>query len=1058
MAKEFPVGTIRNWEGGDVIKAHDPVQPYSSGWIPLKTNSELELIGRTCDSLSSTIQSYKMPINGEKFLDHEIDEFVDEDGEKPFRANDFKQYFGFYGAGRYAFRNEFSKRFMRENMELSENIANALMSENQSKGGDKHDDKLSKEERDAIRKEIRSEFKSSSEKFTTETALKLKNIIARTIEQVKEGLDFKDPEKRKVYDYFKVQSDGLPEFYDKIKEKRATRNKMLEIINNTFSDNWGVRESCKDYINRKFDEYVRKYKDEISQDLLKEQLDDFGVLINDPTETFYGTIFNKYNEHVASGDTNNEKFESFKELIYLRFQTLFSKSVEGDWGIEHLPALHNLELAINELPEGHFLSNSELELLTNKDYNGGSHGGYAWYSPNERRINFSAACISKGSVFGVLSNPTEFKSVLYHEIGHAVSKKIDSDATYNYKKFAVECGWTYESKELRAGIKATGDDKDIPRTGSNSDIKLISEYSKKSPEEAFAEYYSFYSLNKKRIDSWLDSNNREFLKERSKEVCDTKTSERPIHELMRHRFGSDETTFEKRDRFNTVLTRLSDNNTHEKIELISPWNTTTSKSEKEKMRVEVATDKIRVRKNYSTDSMPPVISYRDGDKNTVIDGGVRVEVSRMNRKLVPSITISKESYFKLREEGFSDHEISDQVYYKNRLNYVPREASPIVKVHGLVHRDNLVSVNTIVSNAKILKTMRTIFHSKELEKAMRSLFSFSPLDELVTKIVDIEKSWKKQPIGTIVTHSDGKKYKKVSETGNSAKDWQLVTKDKTGTNEDSKATEHKYKPKELAGHAKTTSEENLQSAIKQSADPKIRQAAHEEIARREKEEHVQEKEEKKGESKPKVEKKPEVKPEKKKDLFGNKDLTTLDIIDSLNKKYKSKGVRFSITGERSSNDDYNSVGISHAALLNNGEVEVYMNDDAYTNFEENQKLYNKSFEDYFSDVIDSIKRHEDIHKVVGDNPNSPDDEVKYLSHKSEIKAQSQSIVDDFRRKGYKDDRIIDFIENNESEESKHFESYLRNFDEKDSVIKTLKKNILDILENKKIKKSFTSWL
>lgn len=118
--------------------------------------------------------------------------------------------------------------------------------------------------------------------------------------------------------------------------------------------------------------------------------------------------------------------------------------------------------------------------------------------------------------------------------------------------------------------------------------------------------------------------------------------------------------------------------------------------------------------------------------------------------------------------------------------------------------------------------------------------------------LNIEKSWVKQQIGTVVTHKDGQKYRKVSETGNPAKDWQLVTKDKTGSNQDPKATEHKYKPAELVKHAKSTSEENLQAAIKQSADPKLREAAHKEIARREKEEKVQE-DKKKDELKEKIE-------------------------------------------------------------------------------------------------------------------------------------------------------------------------------------------------------------
>lgn len=200
-------------------------------------------------------------------------------------------------------------------------------------------------------------------------------------------------------------------------------------------------------------------------------------------------------------------------------------------------------------------------------------------------------------------------------------------------------------------------------------------------------------------------------------------------------------------------------------------------------------------------------------------------------------------------------------------------------------------------------------------------------------------------------------------------------------------------------------------------------------------------------------KKEEVKEEGFDKLFGNPELSTLDIIEDLNNKYKKDKIRFSITGEKNSNDDYNSVGISYASLLSNGETEIYLNDDAYVNFENNEKMYGKSFEKYFSEVVDSIKRHEEIHKKYGDNPESPEDEIKYLSHKSEIKAQAQSIVDDFRRKGYKDHDIENFVNKNESSESNHFQSYTKFFDEDDKVLKELKKEVFSVLKIKDIKKS-----
>ena len=118
--------------------------------------------------------------------------------------------------------------------------------------------------------------------------------------------------------------------------------------------------------------------------------------------------------------------------------------------------------------------------------------------------------------------------------------------------------------------------------------------------------------------------------------------------------------------------------------------------------------------------------------------------------------------------------------------------------------------------------------------------------EIIQKSIikqDIEKAWKKHPIGTVITRKDGRKYKKVSETGNSNQDWKLVTGDKSSPEEDSeKRTKNdqqggaEVNTKELPEQAKNTSETALQNAIKQSPNPEIRQAAHEELERRKNEE------------------------------------------------------------------------------------------------------------------------------------------------------------------------------------------------------------------------------
>lgn len=710
MPKVYPIGTIREWQNGTVIKAHPPMDPFSSGWILLKTSPELEQIGRNCDSVARGIKGYDLPINGEKFLDHEIDEYTDENGEKIFTADSFKQYEGFYGAGRYAFRNEFSRLFMENDMRLKEDINSSLVQANEAKGGDRKTMVLTDEEKKEIRDRIKAEFRESDNRFTVEKANQLYEIVKRVKAQLEEGVDFKDPERKAAYEAFIAAADTLPAEYDKIKVKRELKNRMMEIIEEKFSDNWGVRESCKDYMNKRFQEYVRKYADQISKDALDEQIERFGVTIDMEPDEFYQRIYDKVDEELGKDDG------SFKDLIYLRFMKRYNKAVEGDWALEHLPALHNLENAILELPEGHFLTNDMVNLITNKSYKGGSHGGYAWYDWSDRRINFSANCIDKGTVFGVLANPNEFRATLFHEIGHAVSKKLGRENFYDYRKFVVECGWTYQSPELRDSMTATGGDMDIPRTGSNGNIKLITPYAHKSPEEAFAEYYSFYNLQKENIDKFLDTGNENFLRKNTVSQIDSAEGVVVGESSVRYRIlDLDDPIFTDIEK---TVQGLSDMNEHHKIGLVSPWNTKFAPSEVKKYDSKA----LRNRKDWEAHNVPPTVSYAYDDKNVIIDGMTRVEAARMNKRSVPTITLSHELYKTLADKGYTDTEIANYAYTKYRNEKTPYQKKSEVKVYGMTYRHTFVPFDVLKENTDVFRAMRKVYNSQELQKAIRDLF------------------------------------------------------------------------------------------------------------------------------------------------------------------------------------------------------------------------------------------------------------------------------------------------------------------------------------------------
>jgi hypothetical protein len=801
MGKTCPTGTIHTWGDVEMIKAHEPMQPFSNGWIPLKTSLKFDQIGKECDNYGRDIANHKLPINGEKFLDHEIDKFGTEEGMDFFRAQNFKPYEGWYGSGRYGFRNEFSRMFMNNIIRLDTEVASALVQANEAAGGDSHHDVLSTEQKKEIRADVRRDFKENSDKLSEENALKLLEIIKLTRQQIEEGMDFKDPEKKKVYNEFKIIVDSFPETYALISEKRKQRLLAVDMIEATFPDNWGVRESCKDYAQKKFDEYVRKYADRISKDSLQEQLDMFGVTMDMEPDEFYKKIYAKatatkdykYLEQYVGKDirfagettrykvtkegdrlfierygrqldlieileTNEERLSAeydefgggFKDLVYLRFMKRYNKSIEGEWTLEQLPAIHNMENLAIELPFGHFIGNEELHLITNKNYLGGDRGGYAWYCPQERRINLSAECIARSTVWGVLANPTEFKSVMLHEIGHSIDQKIGGKATYNYKKFVVDCGWTYQSTDLRHGKSATGNEKDIQRTGSNSSVTLITDYSKKSPSEAFAEYYSFYNLNKKHFDKYFETGDKKYLQTDNSFIARSVSSEQRIRQMLGGRLiqpDSDKEYEIKTSKTGRVRTRkpgehtptvpvptigairvfqtynevtrtLSDKGQDHEITLTNPWRMKLSTEEQQKFNPK----DVGVRKNFSINSMPPLVVVKNGLDRVVIDGGVRMEVARMNKQLAPCIEISKEEYYTLREHGLDDRQISDCVYTKHADDWVPRQIAKAVKVSGLIYRDHVIPLDVILDNHDGIKTMKEICESKVLQKAVESVF------------------------------------------------------------------------------------------------------------------------------------------------------------------------------------------------------------------------------------------------------------------------------------------------------------------------------------------------
>lgn len=192
---------------------------------------------------------------------------------------------------------------------------------------------------------------------------------------------------------------------------------------------------------------------------------------------------------------------------------------------------------------------------------------------------------------------------------------------------------------------------------------------------------------------------------------------------------------------------------------------------------------------------------------------------------------------------------------------------------------------------------------------------------------DIEKAFSgKAKIGEIRTHSDGKKYKKVSETGNPKQDWQPVREGGEKSKEDDTKPKKEYTPEELAEFAKQASEANLQKVIKEAPDSKLREAAHKELDRRQKEEHVQKDKEEKG--------------DREKKGSGEKESGS-NSIEELKKKYK----------EAMDNDDFESLQEISKQLVEN--AKKVQNKEGVNQDKYKDERFTQNFSDEETDALDT---------------------------------------------------------------------------------------------------------
>lgn len=215
-----------------------------------------------------------------------------------------------------------------------------------------------------------------------------------------------------------------------------------------------------------------------------------GLNINDTPDNFYSNLH-------RLDDLMLENEKTFLDILEFRGHYKMNKKFNGIWNRSDALVLKNIENFANQIPNGHLINNPKLLAFGKYEED---RCKYAHYNSGRREIAFSPTAVRRGQIRGDLNNPTEFEHVFTHELGHAVSEKIESQYKQMFKKFAIMMGWN----EYTWNKHATGSQPDVPRA--NPRYTLISNYAAKSSEECFAEYYSMYVQNKSKIDKYLEDN------------------------------------------------------------------------------------------------------------------------------------------------------------------------------------------------------------------------------------------------------------------------------------------------------------------------------------------------------------------------------------------------------------------------------------------------------------------------------------------------------------------------------------------------------------------------
>ena len=564
--------------------------------------------------------------------------------------------------------------------------------------------------RESYRKKLDSSFTKYISRFRTQIEKEELEVFKQVV-----GVDLYAP---------------TDEFYGAI-----AKSKIFEEVN------------LEDYIGKMVPHPENKYKD-----VLFERYEDGKMYFVDETATTtVDTDYPNNDNYIGKEQNLRVSQDTLQSLISqreigseleiplkLRFTKLYDKDIQGDFNRGDLTLLRTFEKIGQYLPSGHLLTNPMLRRLRKETYFQNGDNSYAHYQNNKREIYVSNQA-AKSNQLGIvdLNRGEELASVLVHEVGHALSERLGRRDSMAYKKFVAECGWTWEQFKLgnrTTNYIATGGQQDIKRHGSKSNVPLITEYSGKSPEEAFAEYYSFYSQYKKHIDKFLTTGNKTHLEKDTIVKIDKSPKD-----FSHYSQGM----WEDSERLKTVvgidaiLTESKrDLKSHIKVTVIDPYldNLEVTK-EKHVPTGKIVYNKSERSKNREVPQ--PVFSIFDaftGKQDIVNEEGTNDSsvhfANKYLRRVSPTFSISKECYKLLKDKGFSHRQIRDYT-----LDKVRDEKIPIVKnidegeKKGLKYRSDFVDANNLEKMTGIFRSMKGIWESEELQKALEEMGLLETIEE-----------------------------------------------------------------------------------------------------------------------------------------------------------------------------------------------------------------------------------------------------------------------------------------------------------------------------------------